>query len=119
MQAERALKDSRSRVIVNDTSLGLVIIQQRLPPESPPPKSFNLFFISHDVDGWHDGSGIINVGSYDEFEAAVMTATVEYGVADESWLPANRFSIAILGEMLLQNSPIDVSLLLESSPESG
>lgn len=112
MQAERALKDSRSRVIVNDTSLGLVIIQQRLPPEVAPPKSFKLSFISHDTEGWHDGSGIITVGTYDELEVAVMTARVRYAVADETWLPANRFSIAILGEMLLQSSPIDVSLLV-------
>lgn len=58
------------------------------------------------------------VGSFDELEVAVMTAAT-YGVADEAWLPANRYSIAILGEMLLQNSPIDLSLLVESSPESG
>lgn len=119
MQADIALKSSRSRVIVNDTSLGLVIIQQRLPPEAPAPTSFKLFFISHDMEGWHDGSGIMTVGSYDELEVAVMTAAVKYGVADEAWLPANRYSIAILGEMLLQNSPIDASSLAEKSPEPG
>ncbi len=50
-------------------------------------------------------------------EAAVAIAGVRYGVSDEAWLPANRFSIAILGEMLLQNSAIDTSLLAERSSE--
>ena len=117
MQAEETLKNSPSGAIVADTWRGLVVIQQRRTQETPPPNCFKLLFVSHDEERWHDGSGIITIGAYDDLEIAVTIAAVRYGVSDEDWAPTNRFAMRILGEMLLQNSPIDATLLVKRSAE--
>ena len=76
-------------------------------------------FVPHDADGWHDGSGIIMVGAYEDLEIAVTIAAVRYGVSEEEWMPASRYAIAILGNALLQDEAIDIALLLKRGPEQG
>lgn len=102
-----------------DTSCGLVMIQQQMASESSAAEPFNVRFLSHDAHGWHDGSGIVTIGQYDDLEVAVTIAALRYGVEDQNWMPASRFAVAVLGAALLQDAPIDVSLLVKRNREQG
>lgn len=115
MQAEEALKNSGSGAIVADTFRGLVVIRQR--PEPQQPISFNVLFVSHDEQGRHDGSEIITLGTYDDLDIAVTIAAVRFGISDEGWAATNPSASAILGQILVRNAPVDVSLLARKSFE--
>ena len=102
-----------------DTSCGLVIIRQQMASESSAAEPFNVGFVSHDADGAHDGSGIGTLGQYDDLDVAVTIAALRYGVPAENWMPASRFAVAVLGAALLQDEPIDVSLLVKRNRQRG
>jgi len=104
---------------VADTSCGLVIIQQQMASELSAAEPFNVRFVSHDAPGWHDGSGMVTIGQYDDLEVAVTIAALRYGVPDENWMPASRFAVVVLGAALLHNAPIDLSLLVKRNREQG
>lgn len=117
MQAKDALNQSERGLIMADTVSGLVIIRQQGVEQRSSEGRFLIQFVSHDTNGWHDGSGIQTVGQHENLDNAVAAATVNYGIAEKGWMPLNRYATAVLGPVLEQDRPVDISALVKSTRE--
>lgn len=98
MQAEEALRQSKSKFIESDVINGSAVIFQESAAASG---SFRLFFVTRREKEVCDLSNeIIEVGVYDDLDIAVTIACIGYGAYESKWKPAAQSRSDSLAETL-------------------
>lgn len=89
MDAETALNQSKSKMIVADTPRGLVTMFQGMIGHTSEA-SFHLGFIPRDHEGLLKTEETITIGSYEDLDMALTIAAISCGPGETTWVPANE-----------------------------
>lgn len=90
MDAETALNQSKSRMIVADTPRGLVTILQGAIGDTS--ETFHLGFVPRNSEGLLKTAEVIMIGSYEDLDTALTIAAVSHGTGETTWVPAEECS---------------------------
>lgn len=85
MEASKALRQSASSLICQETCNGLVTIFRETPEKQISAEPFHLRFMPRDADGFFNSWGTVMVGSYDDLESALVAAAEKYGACEDGW----------------------------------
>ena len=89
MDAETALNQSKSKMIVADTPRGLVTILQEIIGHTSEA-SFHLRFVARDHEGLLKTEETVTIGCYEDLDTALTIAALSYGAGELGWVPANE-----------------------------
>jgi hypothetical protein len=89
MDAETALNQSKSKIIVADTPRGLVTIRQDTIGHTSEA-SFHLGFVPRDHEGLLTTEERVTIGSYEDLDTALTIAVLSYGPCEMAWVPAKE-----------------------------
>ena len=90
MDAETALNQSKSNMIVADSTRGLVTILLAVLGDTS--EIFHLGFVPRNSEGLIKTAEMIMIGSYEDLDTALTIAAVSYGTGETGWVPADECS---------------------------
>lgn len=90
MDAKTALNQSKSKMIVADSTRGLVAILQTVIGDTSA--TFHLGFVPRKSEGLIKTEEMIMIGSYEDLDTALTIAAVSYGTGETGWVPADEYS---------------------------